>query len=85
MNPSFEEAYERLEQILEKMNSGKCPLEEMLSLYEEADNLLKMCQSKLDNAEQKIESLIKQRNGDLALDERGAPQKSPFQPIIHTR
>jgi len=78
---TFEQAYERLEQILEKMNAGNVPLEDALKLYEEADSLLKLCQEKLTSAEQKIELLIKQRNGELSFDEQGAPQKAPFQPL----
>ncbi len=45
---TFEEAYKRLEEILEKMNSGKASLDSSLSLYEEADKLITTCQSKLD-------------------------------------
>jgi exodeoxyribonuclease VII small subunit len=76
----FEKAYERLEQILEKMNKGNVPLEEALKLYEEADELLRICHEKLTNAEQKIEILIRQRNGDLSTDEQGLPLKQLFQP-----
>jgi len=78
---TFEQAYERLEQILEKMNAGNVPLEDALKLYEEADTLLKLCQEKLTSAEQKIEQLIKQRNGELSFDEQGTPQKTPFQTL----
>ncbi|MCB1084927.1 MAG: exodeoxyribonuclease VII small subunit [Chlamydiia bacterium] len=60
---SFEEAYARLEVILEKLNSGESPLEVSLNLYEEANRLIKQCSSKLDHAEQKIEMLIKSRDG----------------------
>lgn len=77
---TFEQAHGRLEQILEKMNGGNVPLEEALKLYEEADSLLKLCYDKLTLAEQKIETLIKQRNGQLVTDEQGIPQRAPFQP-----
>ena len=80
---SFEQAYERLEQILEKMNGGSVPLEEALKLYEEADSLLKLCQDKLSSAEQKVEYLIKQRSGEIALDEQGFPKAAPFQPLTN--
>ena len=43
----FEEAYRRLEEILEKMNSGKASLDDSLKLYEEADKLIVTCQKKL--------------------------------------
>jgi exodeoxyribonuclease VII small subunit len=58
----FEEAFQRLEEILTTMNSANIELEEALGLYEEADQLIELCSSKLKNAEQKIEVLIKKRN-----------------------
>ncbi len=75
---TFEEAYKRLEEILEKMNSGKASLDSSLSLYEEADLLITTCQKKLTEAERKIEVLLKNRNGELALDETGRPQTADF-------
>lgn len=61
----FEKAYSRLEEILEKMNSGKATLDESLKLYEEADKLIASCSKKLGEAEKKIEILIKGRDGGL--------------------
>jgi exodeoxyribonuclease VII small subunit len=69
----FEEAYSRLEEILEKMNSGKASLDDSLKLYEEADKLIVTCQKKLSEAEKKIEMMIKNRNGEVVLDETGNP------------
>jgi exodeoxyribonuclease VII small subunit len=64
---SLESALLRLEQILEKMNSGAVPLEESLLLYEEADQLITACNKKLNDAEKKIEILIKNRSGETTL------------------
>lgn len=75
---SFEKAFERLEKILETMNNGKTPLEESLKLYEEAENLLRLCNKTLSSAEQKIEKLIKGRNGELALDGENRPKTEPL-------
>ena len=75
---SFETAYARLEQILNELNSGNQSLENSLVLYEEADTLIKLCSSKLNNAEQKIETLIKNRKGNLDLNELGCPETTPF-------
>ena len=69
---SFEEAFSRLEVILERMNSGTISLDESLKLYEEADALIQTCQKRLMHAERKIEILIQNRSGELAL---GADQK----------
>lgn len=73
---SFEKAFERLEQILEAMNSGKTPLEESLKLFEEAEKLMRTCSSRLTTAEQKIEQLIKNRTEVAA--ENGKPTTVPF-------
>jgi exodeoxyribonuclease VII small subunit len=75
----FEEAYSRLEEILEKMNSGKASLDDSLKLYEEADKLIVTCQKTLSEAEKKIEMMIKSRNGEVVLDEAGNPTVQAFQ------
>ncbi len=75
----FEEAYSRLEEILEKMNSGKASLDDSLKLYEEADKLIVTCQKKLTEAEKKIEMMIKNRNGEVVLDEAGNPSVQAFE------
>jgi len=59
---SFEKAFERLEEILQKMNEGKVSLDTSLKLFEEADVLISTCSEKLIKAEQKIETLIKNRS-----------------------
>jgi exodeoxyribonuclease VII small subunit len=81
---SFEASYARLEEILEKMNSGKVSLEDSLRLYEEADRLINWCSKQLTEAEKKIEILVKNREGDLVLDEQGKPQTQPFIPAPQT-
>ena len=55
----FENSLSRLEQILEKMNSGAIALEDALKLYEEADQLIASCNKRLNEAERKIDILIK--------------------------
>ena len=74
---SFEKAFERLEQILEKMNSGKTPLEESLKLFEEAEKLIGNCSTRLTQAEQKIEQLIKNKT-ELSLNPDQTPRTQPF-------
>lgn len=75
---SFEAAFARLEEILEKMNSGAASLDESLTLYEEADRLIGTCTKKLNEAERRIEILIKNRQGDLALDANQIPKSQEF-------
>ena len=76
-NSSFEQSFERLEKILEKMNSGKTPLEESLKLFEEAEGLIRTCNARLASSEQKIEALVKQRSQPI-LDQAGKPKMEPF-------
>lgn len=76
--PTFEKAFSRLEEILEKMNSGVLALDESIRLYEEADSLIQLCNKKLNQAETKIEMLVKNREGDLQLSSTGTPMTEPF-------
>lgn len=62
---SFEEAFARLEEIVEKMNAGTVSLDDSLKLFEEADRLILSCNKRLNDAERRIEMLIKNRNGEL--------------------
>ena len=65
---SFEKAFERLDEILQKMNEGKVSLDSSLKLFEEANFLIKTCNKNLNLAEQKIETLIKDRNSNLEIE-----------------
>jgi exodeoxyribonuclease VII small subunit len=54
MNLTYEEAYKKLENILEKLESKSVGLDESLSLYEEGISLYKHCNKLLENAQLKI-------------------------------
>src|SRR2546428_8978762 len=60
---SFEKAMDRLEAIVEQMESGKLPLEDLVVRYEEGMNLVKVCQERLASAEQKIEIIARNSAG----------------------
>jgi len=75
---SFEHAFTRLEEILEKMNAGSVSLDESLKLFEEADNLINTCSKRLTEAERKIETLVKNRNGDLSKGDDQKPVTQDF-------
>src|SRR5215471_3767104 len=60
---NFEKAMARLEAIVEQMESGKLPLEELIVRYEEGMNLVKVCQERLAKAEQKIEIIARNSAG----------------------
>lgn len=75
---SFEAAFARLEEILEKLNSGTVSLDDSLKLYEEADKLIAACNKRLIDAERKIEILVKNRNGDLSMGNEDKPLVQDF-------
>src|SRR5690349_12677606 len=60
---NFEGAMDRLEAIVEQMESGKLPLEDLIVRYEEGMNLVKVCQERLTSAEQKIEIIARNSAG----------------------
>lgn len=59
-NTTFEKNMLRLEEIVEKMNSN-ASLDEALDLFEEADKLVRQCQKKLDEAQNRIEKIVQSR------------------------
>lgn len=67
--PTFENAIERLETIVEQMESDSLPLEELLVRYEEGLKLVKFCSEKLDSAEKRIEIISRDANGKARLTE----------------
>lgn len=77
-SPTFEMAFGRLEKILEAINAGQVSLDEALKLYEEADGLITSCSRRLAQAEQRVETLIKNRQGELSLGADGKPRTEPL-------
>ena len=63
---TFETAVEKLESIVEAMESGELPLEKLLVQYEEGTKLVKLCESKLQAAEKRITQLEENLEGELA-------------------
>jgi exodeoxyribonuclease VII small subunit len=59
----FEGAMDRLEAIVEQMESGKLTLEDLIVRYEEGMSLVKVCQERLASAEQKIEIIARNSAG----------------------
>ena len=67
----FEECLERLEKIVQELEKGEVPLEKSLTLFEQGMELSASCRKQLEEAEGKVEILLKQ-NGKL--------QTEPFEP-----
>ena len=63
----FEEALKKLETIVESMEAEDLPLETLLARFEEGTRLAKVCQTKLSEAEVKIQQLEKNAAGELSL------------------
>ncbi|MEK7395915.1 MAG: exodeoxyribonuclease VII small subunit, partial [Candidatus Poribacteria bacterium] len=59
----FEDAMTRLEEIVEELESGELSLEESLSAFEEGIKLSKICAKLLNEAERKVEILMKGEDG----------------------
>ena len=66
----FEEAFKRLEQIVGNLESGDLSLEESMKLFEEGIGLTEACKSRLEDAEQKIQLLLKNSDGKLILEDK---------------
>jgi exodeoxyribonuclease VII small subunit len=69
---SFEGALEKLEGIVDRLESGDLPLEDALKAFEEGVALSRRCAGDLDAAERRIEVLVEQ-NGALATESFDEP------------
>ncbi len=63
---SFEEAVSRLDEIVSALDNGTAELDKSLALYEEGIKLVRLCTSKLDEAEAKISILQRDAEGNLS-------------------
>ena len=63
---TFEDSVKRLEQIVQRIESGELALEDSLSLFEEGVKLARASQEQLDSAERRVEELLR-------IDEDGNP------------
>jgi len=56
--PTFEQARDQLEAIVQKLESGQTTLDEALQLWEQGEALYELCQAKLDQAEQRVAAAV---------------------------
>lgn len=63
-NLSFEESLEQLEEIVTKLEKGDVPLDEAIDEFNNAMQLVKVCEEKLNKAEESIAKIVED-NGDL--------------------
>ena len=59
LNITFEEAMEKLESIVGRLEDGEVPLEESINLYKEGMELSKWCHDKLKTAEEQLTLIMK--------------------------
>ncbi len=59
----FEEALARLEAIVAELERGELPLEDSMRIFEEGMKLSKVCLKMLEEAERKVEFLVKDKDG----------------------
>lgn len=64
----FEDALERLEEIVKELETGDIELEKALELFEEGTRLARICAKKLTQAERKVEVLKKGKNSEETLE-----------------
>lgn len=73
---SFEDAMSRLQEIAREMDSKTIPLQDLLTRYEEGIQLLKVCDLRLKEAEQRVELITRNAQGEPQLAEFN-PEKKP--------
>lgn len=61
---SFEESLEKLEEIVTKLETGDVPLDDAIDEFTKAMELVKVCNTKLNNAEEAIAKIV-QDNGEI--------------------
>ncbi len=66
--PTFETSLKELEKIVRRLEEGESSLEDSLRLFEDGVKLSRECQERLDQAERRIEVLLKDENGNPQLE-----------------
>lgn len=64
-NLSFEESLEKLEEIVTKLENGDVPLDDAIDEFNNAMQLVKICENKLSKAEESIAKIV-QENGEIS-------------------
>lgn len=66
--PEFERSLARLEEVVRKLESPQLSLDEAMKLFEEGVALSRECQKQLEEAEGKVEILLKKADGKLSAE-----------------
>lgn len=65
--PTFEQAMKELEEAVERLERGTLPLDESLACFEAGVRSANLCRKLLQNVEQQVEVLVKEADGELAV------------------
>lgn len=65
---NLEKSIDDLEKLVEELESGDLPLEKAMKKFEDGIKLTRRCQAALQEAEQKVEVLVKSAGGEEALE-----------------
>lgn len=68
---TFEQAINELEVIVRQLESGDTELEKSIEIYEQGNKLLKHCEKRLNDAKLKVEKIVKDKNGEIKVQEFG--------------
>ncbi len=68
----FEKCLARLEEVVRKLESANLPLDQAMQLFEEGVQLSRDCQAQLEQAEARVEILLKKAAGEMT--------PAPFEP-----
>ena len=64
----FERSLQRLEEVVKRLESASLPLDEAMKLFEEGVELTRECQKQLEQAEGRVEILLKKADGKIAAE-----------------
>ena len=68
MSKTFEEAFNDLNEVVERLQKGDLPLDETITLFEQGMRLSFQCEKFLENADRRIELLVKREDGRLGTE-----------------
>jgi exodeoxyribonuclease VII small subunit len=70
----FEVSLKKLEEIVKRLETGSLSLEDSLKAFEEGVKLSAFCSGRLDDAERRVEILLKQKDGSLKPEPFGSEE-----------
>jgi len=74
MTKTYEEAFGELSDLVEKLQQGDLPLEETIALYERGMRLSFQCEQFLDEADRRIETLVRREDGSYDVEPLDEPR-----------